>query len=228
MGHISIDKTTTIENISIPSKVEPSFQFTKNGDLYIYGNLSVGGTTSLFPVGSVYVTSENVNPQTYLGGEWSLIRKSLKYQWLTSGFTWNNTNTQDYSTTATRYFMAIPNGNVIELRFQWWNKIAPSDTTITIGTFVPSSLGLPNTSIASHAIYGIVNADGLNAAGLAKLSPDTDNNIYTLSIDDYVTRTEAYPTSTNMSHQLSLIFNVQNTTHLLDSFCDEFHWKRVS
>lgn len=45
MRRINIDKTTTIKNISIPSKVEPSYQFTKSGKIIINKD---GSNASIF------------------------------------------------------------------------------------------------------------------------------------------------------------------------------------
>lgn len=45
MGRINIDKTTTIENISVPSKVEPSFKFTKSGKIIVNKD---GSNASIF------------------------------------------------------------------------------------------------------------------------------------------------------------------------------------
>ena len=45
MRRINIDKTTKIENISIPSKVEPSFQITKNGGITINDGITINKNT---------------------------------------------------------------------------------------------------------------------------------------------------------------------------------------
>ena len=47
-----------------------------NNNVYINQNLFVGGTDyrlKMFPVNSIYLTYNNVNPGTFLGGTWSLI-----------------------------------------------------------------------------------------------------------------------------------------------------------
>ena len=47
-----------------------------NNNVYINQNLFVGGTDyrlKMFPVNSIYLTYNNVNPSTFLGGSWALI-----------------------------------------------------------------------------------------------------------------------------------------------------------
>lgn len=172
-----------------------------------------------YPVGSVYITKTNVNPSTFLGGEWSLVDKDFKFNWITSGFTFNTTNTQNGA------FAAIPNDKTIELRFTFKNKVAISDDIFTIGTLNPLSIGITDGR-QLHSIYGQVNADGLNAIGLASL--DWDNNVGTLAVSDWVTRATAYPTTTGQGCQLSMILTAQKVTSMMDTFCDKFYWHRTA
>lgn len=169
----------------------------------------------IYPVGSVYTTGEATSP-TNLGvpGTWTLIDKELSYRWITSGITWNTTNTQ-----ATYNFVAIESGHTIELRFRWNTKIAPSDTDITVATLTPATLGVTNF----HDMYGVGLADGLNAAVLCYL--DSDNNY--LRVWDFVTRATSYPTGTNQTIYLTMTTAVPYI-NMLDSFCSKFYWKRTA
>ena len=115
----------------------------------------------LRPVGSYAISSDPTwNPNTAWGGTWTMVRKSLRYQWLTSGFTFNTSNTSEGS------FVCIPNGNTIELRFNWKNKKALTDTSTVIGTLNATSIGLNG---GLHTIYAQAQSDVLAAIGQSRL-----------------------------------------------------------
>lgn len=167
------------------------------------------------PVGTCYITSTNTNPSEWLGGEWTLIHKKFKPQWITAGFTYNTTNTQSGS------FVAILSENTIEFRFAWQNKIAISDDTKQIGTFDKSKIGITGTE---HTCYGVGHADGLHSVGMFVIDMgDTPH----LSSWDWVSRATTLPTTTGQNCYFNYTYVVRKD-YMIDSFCDTFIWKRVS
>lgn len=195
------------------------------GDVYVGCNADSSGGSKLvresnllnllYPVGSCYTTSTNTNPDTIFGGTWELINKQYRPQWITTGFTFNTTNTQEGA------FVALLQGTNIEFRFIWKNKIAISDDTKPIGTLNKSSIGL----VAAHTAYAVGQNDGLNAVGMFYI----DLNITTpiLNVLDWVTRATSYPTATGHNCYLEFVVNVR-PENMVDSFCDQFIWKRTA
>lgn len=167
------------------------------------------------PVGACYVTSTNTNPSEWLGGNWTLIHKKFKCQWITTGFTFNTTNTQGGS------FVALLNDNTIEFRFVWQNKIAISDDTKQIGTFDKTKIGIVGVG---HTCYGVGYADGLNSVGMFTIDMGNSPN---LSSVDWVSKAAALPTTTGQDCRFNCTYVVRED-FMIDDFCDTFIWKRVS
>ena len=171
-----------------------------------------------YPVGSMYVTSTNTNPSAWLGGTWTLTKKSFAYKWATGIATFNTTNTTDGVS------VAVIHGNTIEFRLIWKNKVAISDTTQTIATITGTDIGVSGTNF--HNAYANVNADGLNAIGIARIS--ANNNVLTILTDDWVSRAATLPTTTGQECVMSYTYTVQDPSSMIDSFCDAFYWKRTA
>lgn len=171
---------------------------------------------ALYPVGSCYTTSTNTNPSTIFGGMWELIDKQFASEWITTGFTWNTTNTSSGA------FVCLKHGHTIELRFGWSNKKALSDDTVAIGTWNCSSI-LTN---GEHTGYFVGYCDALNATLL--MSPtNIETSSWTFQMVDAVTRATSYPTGTGEGCRASYMFNVR-TDHMNDSACNQFIWKRTA
>lgn len=180
-------------------------------------NVKAGVFDLLYPVGSCMTVTSNTNPGTTFGrGTWELVRKFYKSQWLEFTPTWN---TSAYTGTQA---VAIINDSVIELRFQFSNKVAINDNEVNICTFSPATIGL--TSDGEHLIYGPVLGDGVQAIGLGNL---TNGTTMVLKTTDWITRPAAYPTTTGQACTMSLVLNVKDECKL-DSFCDTFIFKRTA
>lgn len=182
-------------------------------------NINVGKIQGFYPIGSIVCMGSETNPSAYYGGTWQLVDKKLKSQWISSGFfTWNNTNTQD-SSSANRATVAILNGNTIEFRFHWYNKVAPSDDALQIGVLDFSKVGL----LKKHDQYFYGWADGLNAVLLLYLGSSSGK----LIVYDYITRAASYPSGTGSSIYANWIVNGRYTS--FDSkFCDKFYYQRIA
>lgn len=199
-----------ITSASLPTKVS---DLTNDS-----GFLNAAGIIDLlYPVNSCYVTGTNTNPASILGrGTWTLIDKSFKYSWITSGFSFNT------SVTTNGAFAAITHGHTVEFRLTWKNKVALSDSTTTIGTLTRSSVGLS----AGHVVYPVGYCDGCNAVGLFTINLAEERSV--LSSYDWVTKATSYPSTTGESCDLSFVFVTQDISSMADGFCDHFVWKRTA
>lgn len=167
----------------------------------------------LYPVGSVYISSTNTNPSGTLGGTWSLIHKRLAYKVVEDPVTFNTTNTQNGDS------VAVLNGEVINLRLTFAPKVELNDNTIEIGQLNLASIGLTG----KYGEYASYINDG--AGGLALLYVSNTGVIQTQEvINKNGTGTMAATTSTGQA-RLTLMFA---QTSMIDSFCDEFYWKRTA
>ena len=183
------------------------------------------GTVSLlettYPVGSIYTTSTNTNPGTWLGGTWTLIDKSYKYQWITSGFTFNSTNIGGGD------FVAIPHGHSIAFRLNWTFKIAVSDSEIEIGTLTKTSVGITATS-SGYLVFPVAFNDMYNAIGQGAFNFANDTTAL-FKTYDWVTRATSYPAvNADNSSYVYFVYVARGQSEMIDSFCDQFVWKRTA
>lgn len=168
----------------------------------------------VYPVGSVYVTNTNTNPSsTFGGGTWSLIHKRFKYQIVENVITFNTTNTQSGTS------VAVINGEQIEIRLSFANKVDLTDAVITIGQLNLADIGLSG----KYAEYTSFFADAGN--GIAFLQVTNTGIIQTQEVVPKGTATTIPATTSTGQARLSVMFGQGS---MLDSFCDEFHWLRTT
>lgn len=188
--------------------------FSVNGD----GALRA---SNFYPVGSIYETSVNANPEGLLGfGEWTLIDKEFIYKVFTSGgVTWNTNACQNQS------YVCLRKNHEIWFRLHWQNKVAYGDTSYTICTINPQYFGLSNGVYQESIIAG--QSDGLNAyldiAGI-----NTSDTVFTVRLDDAIYKNGATTTATTGQWcyaEFNLHFGYSGMT---DSHCKSFKWRRDS
>lgn len=167
----------------------------------------------LYPVGSVYISSTNTNPSGTLGGTWQLLHKRFAYQIIEDPITFNTTNTQSGDS------VAVINGEQIELRLSFAPKVELNDSAIAIGQLNLAQIGLTG----KYGEYIPFLADGGNGIAIMYVS-----NTGAIQTQDVITKTSGgtIPASTSTGQaRVSLMFA---QTSMMDSFCDEFHWKRTA
>lgn len=179
----------------------------------------------LYPVGSVYINNTNTNPSGTLGGTWSLIHKGFEYQIVNDPITFNTTNTQSGAS------VAILNGNQIELRMTFAPKVELNDSTVTIGQLNLADIGLTG-KYGEYIVYMNDAAGGFamlqisNTGAITSVETVTKVNAMTIQDGASIDTGKAIsPTTSTGQARASLMFA---QTSMVDSFCDEFHWKRTA
>lgn len=168
----------------------------------------------VYPVGAVCITSTNINPATIFGGgTWSLTHKRFKYQIVENVITFNTTNTQSGTS------VAVINGEQIEIRLSFANKVDLTDAVITIGQLNLADIGLSG----KYAEYVPFFADAGN--GIAFLQVTNTGLIQTQEVVPKGTATTIPASTSSGQARLSVMFGQGS---MLDSFCDEFHWVRTA
>lgn len=132
------------------------------------------------------LTYNSTNPENRYGGDWYQVSTGFAYKQAATGATFDSTNTQNGSISWARV------GHFVWIRIYWQNKVAISDSTITICTIDASALGLGSTPPLSTQAVGY--CDGLNAVMMCALEWASDTG--TVYVYDWVTRTTSYPTTT--------------------------------
>lgn len=171
---------------------------------------------ALYPVGAVYATGSNVNPAGTLGGTWKLIHKRFRQKTVSDCGTWNNTNTK-YLDGSPRFADAIIDGEKVQIRLVWFNKVKYASSALPIITLNLAKLGLSGI-YQQFAIAQSPNLDSVLSLSIK------NNGIVTLLDTIYKDST---PTAVNA--QCSVTFDLQFAANsMLDSACDEFIWKRTA
>lgn len=168
----------------------------------------------VYPVGAVCITSTNTNPATIFGGgTWTLTHKRFKYQIVENVITFNSTNTQSGAS------VAVINGEQIEIRLSFANKVELTDAVIEIGQLNLAAIGLSG----KYAEYVPFFADAGN--GIAFLQVTNTGLIQTQEVVPKGTATTIPAGTSSGQARLSVMFGQGS---MLDSFCDEFHWVRTA
>lgn len=170
----------------------------------------------IFPVGSCYTMSTNENPSTIMPGTtWTLIDKKFKGQVIddTSIFTINSTNTTKVSSA-----YAVLSGNMCRIRISVVNKVAYTDDTVTPGNINFDKVGVVGLHLTSFTTDGY--CDAANAIPIFSVNNDTG----VINIQDVV---GVDSTNTGLTWYFNVYAPIKYTS-MLDSFCDQFIFKRTA
>lgn len=163
----------------------------------------------LYPTGAIYITTNNKNPSSYLGGEWELIDKEFKaIQSTSGGFNLNTTNAKDSQCYYTRA------GHTITFELRLNNKVNLTDTTLELGTIDLEKLGVTSLD-GTQRIVGY--ADGGNCCIM-----------FNITQYGVVQSVDIIPESSMSSNSLCVTFTSTITKErMLDSACDKFYWRKT-
>ena len=167
----------------------------------------------LHPVGSVYCTSTNVSPSESLGGTWTLTGKEFSEKAEASVQCINRGDTEVNCSW-------LRNGHTIYLRFTFKSTFALIGTAggEWIGQVDVESLGVSKLSYAKTSVGFSYDGDVVFQSGLG------DDGI--LYLYDAIGK-NANSISPNLNCFVEFV-NVASHSHMLDSACDKFYWKRTA
>lgn len=173
-----------------------------------------------FPVGSVVCMDTNTNPSSDLGGTWELIDKEFKEKtFLTADL--SQVFTAESTTTTGTTCITLHNHMISIERMTVASSSAISDTTVTLGAFDLTKLGVASGNLIVNK-YFVAQSDGGN--GIAMMVILTSGSLQTL---DRVTATSGGTIAGG--NNLNFAFDIQlRTSEMLDSFCDKFYFKRTA
>lgn len=193
------------------------FISTNKKACYING-VEVPTLDTVYPIGSVYCSSANINPSEIYGGTWELIDKGFK-----AGITGG---TQEATSLLTAFTVnSVRGGNTIRLRISCVTALAFGDTTATLGTIDLATHGLTAIEGAffSYNVYGgVAMSDGSNAVILLNLLTDGQLQMTDSFTSDGV---HSLPSGTPFYFDVTLPVTPDN---MADDFCDKFYWQRTA
>lgn len=170
----------------------------------------------VYPVGSIYVSSENVDPAETMGGTWELVDKLLKqasYNQNTNAVTINTNNVASLGTC-----LITVDGNTMEIYISLTTKVALADQDVNLFALNLEAIGV--SSLAAKRIVG--NSDGGN--GFVNASVNSAGNVLAT---DVVTKTSGANMAADVGVQFSATWKI-NKNSRIDAFCDRFFWKRTA
>lgn len=165
-----------------------------------------------YPVGTIYISEENINPGKLFGGTWELVDKEFKSITSTNGGF--NPNLDNISTSKPLFYSKV--GHTINFEFSFTNKKDLSDSTIQIGTLDFQELGITRLNNRSRAVG---YTDGGNAVIMFELMHDTG----VLQVVDIV--------GADIISQKSCFVYISmgiDAQYIMNEACGKFYWKRTA
>ena len=213
---------TTINNLElksnkiISSTSGSSFDWTD--DQYPSAKVLHNSKREAHPIGSILVTSTNVNPAEDLEGSWILVDKAFASTFV-SGF-WRSHNSTLNSDSG-----AVVADHLIHFRLNIKSNMAlgtaVASSGVSLGQILLSEFGL---SALPHTIYGSTISNTGEFTVSYKIS--TDGTI--LARDAVKTDgTHNMPVSSNNNFYIELAVPLVYTA-MIDELCDKFYWKRTA
>lgn len=176
-----------------------------------FNNSSTSSLDDAYPVNSVYISSTNTNPSTFLGGSWELIDK--EFTPTTSSNTGFNASS-DITTNSVRWSRS---GHSLDFEFTFTSSAALTDEVIILGTLDYSVMGVERLN---HTLRVVGSSDGANSLFILYINATTGE---VQSVDSIGEATVAAGNSCYAFFSMNI-----NPDFMLDSACNKFYWKRVS
>lgn len=178
---------------------------------------------NVFPVGSIYTTSTNVNPKEWLGGTWTLIDKFLKYgKYDLSEENGNLAINVNENSASSASGWIIIDGDTMQFHISVKLAKALSDTTVELCQLVLGTHGINLANSPTPTTrYFIGSSDGGN--GLCQILADGT----ILSSLDVVTKASGGSIASGSTIILDDIWKIEKNWRS-DDYCDRFLWKRTA
>lgn len=165
--------------------------------------------SQLYPIGSVYMTSTNENPSSYLGGTWELIDK----EFIPTYGAATVTKTSSAESVTVNYERA---GHTIVLHVSVVNNGQVDDDTSNFGTIDWTSIGL--SANAGYSMNFSAWTDGGNCVAMMRITYAGIINSYDVIPDNYISDGQTINADCTMSVVPS---------KMADEACNKFYWQRV-
>jgi hypothetical protein len=171
-----------------------------------------------FPIGSIYVTSTNENPASYLDGTWELVDKHLKRGYYsssdTTGLFTPSSNVSDGTV------VVITAEHHVTINVNVTNATALGETDRTLGVIDFTKCGFNRLS---HTIYNSGFSEPGNAMTMMGLIYGTGE----LNCVDVIPKVDSgtIAAGNNIRVQFNCILNM---SYFDDNYCDKFFWKRTA
>ena len=210
-------KSNKITNAAKPLASWTDTQYPSAKTLYNAYNALLD---TVHPVGSLMITSTNVDPSSTVGGTWGLVDKSLKdtYTTITTDH-WTSTNATvaSYSN-----IMLTDHAASIRLHLKLTKAIAASELSgsslVALGKLDLPTLGLVNLS------YSIYDGVAFSEDGQCTVCYKADTN-GTISITDVIKADDTHTIANNSTFYIYITQPI-NVGSMQEEFCDKFYWKR--
>lgn len=217
----SDEETNNKVSRGIPTFEAGSHDFQVNGELYIANEDRTNKQTVFLhdhPVGSVFITDTNTNPENTYGGTWELVDKVFKSRH--GGGSGNSMFTRNTTNTSAHSFWYTTAGHTVTVEIQVTPRIAFDDSTIEWGNVNLTQLGITQFS---HTGYDYGWSDGGQGIAMVGIRTNGQVNSY-----DVLTKTSGGSIPAG-SEELKVVHTQAIPYYyMLDSFCDKFYWKRTA
>ena len=188
-------------------------------------------TEKAFPVNSVVITSENVNPSERLGGEWELFDKEFREQTTATTDAGNNTLEDDYFKMSTPFSSLRVTtkriGHTVSISANAYVKenLTTSQTDkIPVCDFSFKNLGFDKLAENADKRY-IYFVGYIDATTKAIVMMNIDLHSGKLYIADIINAEKE--NTINKSDNITFSFDIDvQTDKMFDEACNKFYWKK--
>ena len=172
----------------------------------------------IYPIGSKYITKTNENPSSYLGGTWTLVEKNMKYH---SGDIIDDTKYFTKSSDVSSYQLYyVVKDNSYFIRLKIMPSAALNENEISLGTLNFEALGFTRISYTSG--YLPLMTDTGNGIAMLQLAYEGE-----IKVVDIISKSSATSLPANVNYYV-VANGIINDAYMLDEYCDEFVWERIS
>ena len=171
----------------------------------------------IYPIDSIYSSSDNTDPSTILGGKWSLVNKEFSTY---ASYKLDSTLFTPSDNVSNVYFGFTRNGHTITFQIQYTNKVELNDNTIEIGTIDFEAIGI-SRFLQSAYFTGI--SDGGNAIVTHYIHATSG----VISSRDVVSHTNNNTVPAGNTNLFTISMVIPNG-YMLDEKCCKFDWKRTA